>query len=260
MTGIHRIIFLAFVLTVSVQASTDEGYANDLDHFKTLQRQSRQRIRKLQAKAGIFPPGQAEGEKSQKEEERPPLLRVHGELSSTFLPAGKFLYGRVFNRLIVGSDGSPALIELDEGQGGLSKLRLMGTARQSGTVGRVTIEVDRILLRSGHSVPIHALAHDTDGAYGLEAQVFSSKALAFAGSLATSFIAGAAASQQTQSTNAFGMYQQQPGDRNAILQGIAQSAADQSKRFISDATSEKPILVVESQTPVSVLVQQEVRF
>ena len=54
----------------------------------------------------------------------------------------------------------------------------MGVARQGGTAGRVSIEVTRLLLRNGSSVPLKASTLDASGGFGLEAQVFSSKALA----------------------------------------------------------------------------------
>ena len=54
--------------------------------------------------------------------------------------------------------------------------------------------------------------------------------------------------------------QTQPGNRNGVLQGVAQTAADQSKRLIDDATKEKPILVVEPETKISLYLDEEVRF
>jgi len=236
--------------------ASDDWYSRKSQQLKSDQDHSDALIHRLQVQSGIIgsPPPKAKDDT-----EKSPLFQVHDDLSAK-LPAGKLLYGKVFNRLIVGSDGSPVLIELDSGQGRYSNLRLMGFARQSGTPGRLTVEVQRLLLSNGRAVNLQASALDTDGAFGLEAQVFSSKALALTGALASSFIAGAAASQQTESTNAFGFSQIQPTGRNAIFQGLAQSAADQSKRLIGDATSEKPVLVVESQTSVTVLVQEEVRF
>ncbi len=81
-----------------------------------------------------------------------------------------------------------------------------------------------------------------------------------AGSIAGSFISGYAASQQTQQTTAFGFSQPQTGARNGVLQGVAQTAADQSKRLIEDATKEKPILVVEPDTKVSLYLDEEIKF
>jgi hypothetical protein len=104
------------------------------------------------------------------------------------------------------------------------------------------------------------VALDTEGAFGLTAQVLNGKALAVAGAMASSFIAGLASGQQSQTTGPFGFSQTQPTGRNAILQGVAQTAADQSKRFIEETTSEKPVLVVEALTPVTVFVQEEVRL
>lgn len=194
------------------------------------------------------------------EEKMRPLFVVHAELSPAKISAGKLLYGKVLNRLIVGPDGSPALIILDDQQGPLSSVRMMGMARQSGTSGRLTFELTKILTRPGRTVPVQATALDAAGAYGLEAQVFSGKALALGGAMASSFVSGLASAQQTQTINALGFGAPQTTGRNALLQGLAQTAADQSKRLIDEATAEKPVLVVEAETPIVVLVQEEVRF
>jgi NADH:ubiquinone oxidoreductase subunit D len=98
------------------------------------------------------------------------------------------------------------------------------------------------------------------GAYGLEAKVFSSKALMLAGAIAGSFISGFAAAQQTQTTTAIGFQQTQPSMRNGILQGVAQTTADQSKRMIDEATAEKPVLVVEAGESVVAFFDEEVRY
>lgn len=194
------------------------------------------------------------------EEDKLPLFRVHESMAASRIPAGKLLFGRTYSRLIVGPEASPSLILLDPDQGAFSDLRIVGIARQSGTPGRLGIEIQKLLLRSGKAVPVQGQALDLAGAFGLEAQVVSQKVLAVGGAMASSFVAGLAASQQTQSTNAFGFQQTQTTGRNSILQGVAQTAADQSKRLIDEATSEKPILIVEPGTAVSILFQEEVRY
>ncbi len=237
-------------------AANDDWYARKSEQLRQEQERSENLIHRLQIQAGLK---ESVVTKSKESEAPTSLFRVHDDLSAK-IPSGKLLYGKVFNRLVVGSDGSPALVELDQNQGRYSGLRIMGLARQAGTSGRLTIEVNRMLLRNGRSVSLQATALDQDGAFGLEAQVFSSKSLAIGGAMASSFISGVAASQQTETTNAFGFIQQQPTGRNAMLQGLAQTAADQSKRLIGEATAEKPILVVETRTPVTILIQEEAHF
>ncbi len=188
------------------------------------------------------------------------LFQIHSSLSQSRLSTGQLLFGKTVNRLIVGADGSPVLVELDEAQGSLSGLRVMGVARQAGTPGRLSIELQRLLNRGGRAVAIQATGLDTDGGFGLAAQVLSGKALATVGAIASGFLSGVASSQQTQNTNAFGFSQVQPTGRNAVLQGLAQSTADQSKRLIDEATAEKPVLVIEALTPVTVLIQEEVHW
>ena len=109
-------------------------------------------------------------------------------------------------------------------------------------------------------IPVKAVALDDTGAFGLQAQVFSGKAIAVAGAMASGFISGFAASQQGQTQTPFGFSQVQPTVRNSLLQGVAQTAADQSKRLIEDATKESPVLVVDAGTPVTGLTQEEVRL
>jgi hypothetical protein len=191
---------------------------------------------------------------------RTSLFQVHEALSQALISPGKLIFGKTLTRLIVGGDGSPALIQLDESQGFASGLRHMGTAKPSGTPGRLAIDVTRLLLRTGRAVTIQGTTLDTDGAQGLPAQVLSGKAWAVGGAMASSFISGLAASQQTETTNPFGFSQSQPTGRNALLQGVAQTAADQSKRLIDEATAEKPILIIEAETPVAILIQEEVRL
>jgi hypothetical protein len=188
------------------------------------------------------------------------LFTVHDEARAFQAAPGRLLFGEVVNRLVVGSDGSPAILELNAGQGAFSGLRVLGRGFQGSTDGRLGIGFDRLVLRTGRVVPIKGAALDGSGGYGLEAQVFSSKALAVAGAMGASFISGLATSQQTETTTAFGFSQVQPTGRNAILQGVAQTAGDQSKRLVEDATKEKPVFVVESGTAVTVYLDEEVRW
>lgn len=188
------------------------------------------------------------------------IIRTHGDLSRLRITTGKALAGHLRNRLIVGPEGSPAILEINADQGSQSGLKLLGKARQSSTQGRVLIEFDRMTFRGGKTMPIKASALDAMGAYGLEAKVFSSKALMLAGAIAGSFISGFAAAQQTQTTTAIGFQQTQPSMRNGILQGVAQTTANQSKRMIDEATAEKPVLVVEAGESVIAFFDEEVRY
>lgn len=248
-------IFL-IIIPVQAWAMTEPEFQSRAVLLKKAQTKTDALLKSL----GVSSESEAAPKSSGRDQESGSLFRVHGDLSRLQLPVGKLLYGRILNRLVVGADGSPVLIVLDSGQKELSGLRLMGIARQAGTAGRMALEVSRLLLRTGRSLNVQAVGLDPAGSYGLEAQVFSSKALAVAGAMTSSFISGYAASQQTQVANPFGFSTAQPTSRNALLQGVAQTAADQSKRLIDEATAEKPVLVVEAETPVVVLVQEEVRF
>lgn len=208
-----------------------------------------------QPRIGITSPNPDDSESVSK-----PLFRNHSELSERLIPAGKLLYGRTLNRLIVGPEGSPVIVTLDREQGSLSQLRVLGTAKQSSAEGRVTLELNRLALKNGKIIPILGVGLDQSGAYGIESEIFSGKAIAVGGAMASSFISGFAASQQSQNVNGLGFSTTQPNGRNALLQGVAQTAADQAKRLIEDSSKEKPILLIDSSTQIAILIQEEVRL
>ena len=189
-----------------------------------------------------------------------PLFRVHSEMKTLQAPVGRFLFGKVIQKLVIASEGSPVVVELAQGQGPLSGLRVLGTARQSSTGDRISMEFSKLLFRGGSTGSIQAVALDSSGALGVPAYVLSQKAISVLGAMASSFVSGVAASQQTLVPNAFGFQATQPTGRNAVLQGLSQTAADQSKRLIDEATAEKPVLILEPNTEISLLVQEEVRF
>lgn len=249
---------LSLILIISAEARAERTYQERVDSIHNSQSSVDQILRQWGRSVGFDSKSNAG---SQARSEQPqPIYQLHASLASTGLPPGKLLFGRLINRLVVGADGSPTLVELDPGQSFASGLRFMGIARQAGTQGRVSIELNRLLLRGGRSVPVQATSLDMDGAYGLSAQVFSGKAWAVAGAMASGLISGLASGQQTQTTSALGFSQIQSTGRNALLQGVAQSAADQSKRLLEEATAEKPVLVVEALTPVTVLIQEEAKW
>ena len=253
--------FLPLSCTGHAGTMTEEQFQAGRDRLKQTQQQSEVLLQSLSRKMGVQSPF-SEHSNSPKRSDEPQtsLFRVHAASQVLQIASGKLLYGKLLNRLIIGGDGSPVLIELDPDQGFLSGLRLMGNGHPAGTPGRVAVEVNRLLLRTGRTIALQAVGLDPEGAYGLNAQVLSGKALAVTGAMASSFISGLAAGTQSQATNSFGFSQVQSTGRNAILQGVAQTAADQSKRLIEEATSEKPILIVESQTSIAILVQEEVKF
>lgn len=259
-----KIQFFHLYLLVGLTSALaqEPSYTKQLEKVRQTQIETDRMVLQLGAKWGVSPglPGR-NGSISLDSEEPKPILQVHSDLSLGRIAQGKFLFGRLVHRLVVGSEAAPAIVEIDPGQGGLSSLRVMGSARPGGTPGRVQIDFQRLLFRSGKSVATLAMALDKEGALGVPAQVLSGKAITIAGAMASSFIAGLAASKQAQIVSPFGSYQTPPATgRNAILQGVAQTAADQSKRLIEEATAEKPILILESGTPVTVFVQEEVRF
>jgi len=190
---------------------------------------------------------------------RPSLIQVHQPWVRTFIPSGKLLYGQTLHRLVVSGEPAPCLVILDQDQGALSGVRLQGLATPSPTQGRLSIALSKVLFPS-KAMPLSAVALDSDGALGLPAEVFSQKAWMVAGAMAGSFLSGLASAQTSFSSNALGLVQPNLTPRNAILQGVAQTGADQSKRLIEEATSEKPVLVLEAGKPITVFVNEEVSW
>ncbi len=233
-----------------------DDYAARLDKLKKSQNDLSQMIAPYKAISG-FRENAALG---MSEDKPKSIFQMHNSPSRLQAPIGKLLFGRTINRLVVGGESSPTIIQLKSDQGSFSELRVLASATQSSTPGRLGIQVQKVVFRSGEARLIQGVVLDEVGAQGVEAQVISQKALSIAGALGSSFISGLAASQQTVSANAFGFETTQPGTRNSILGGLAQTAADQSKRFIDDATNEKPVLILEAGTPVTVFLQEEVRF
>ena len=246
------------LLTRSVAFAQTTDYNGDLARLK--ERESAI-DRQIQALGFSSRPAGSDSDDRARGPRRPhSLFDVHSDFSQLRAPAGRMLLAKTETRLVVGPDGSPAVIELDDGQGMFSGLKVLGQAVQSASEGRLLINFDRLIFRTGKTLKIKGMALDDTGGYGLKAQVFSSKAIMIAGAMASSFISGYTASQQTQQTTAFGFTQTQPTGRNAALQGVSQTAADQSKRLIEDSTKEKPVLVVEPGTTVSLYFDEEVRF
>ena len=235
-----------------------ESFSASIERLQSKQSVIDQSLRGLRFKYGFQDSTPAEAQPSEAGNHSK-LLVIHNSVQSAQLPTGKLLFGHTVSRLVVSSEGAPALIELEDRQGAVSGLRMLGVARPSSTQGRLVIDLQKLLLPS-RALAVQATALDPEGAQGLVAEVFSSKAWSIAGAMAGSFISGLASAQQTQSVSALGFTQTQPTGRNAILQGVAQTAADQSKRLVEEATAEKPVLVVEPGTDVTVLIQEEVRF
>ncbi len=248
-------IIILLLLLCSNSFSAD--YLKELSRLEKRSHKIDQKLKTL----GIVPFEQIQNFSKEESKNTNSIIALHSDLTFIKAQAGKFLFGKTLNRLIVGPEGSPAVIELDLDQGIFSSLRLLGKATQNSTQDRVFLVLDRLILKTASPYPIKAVALDEQGGYGLTAQVFSSKALKIAGAMAGSFISGYAASQQTQSpSNAFGFSQPETGSKNGILQGVSQTAADQSKRLIEESTEEKPVLVVNAATALAVLIEEEVRF
>ncbi len=251
-----RLCIFVLSLIPSTNSRADD-YSASVDALKRNQAELNQMISPYKTLAGFKSPEILSGSSDR---EAPPVIKVHSSMSRLQAPAGKLLFGKTINRLVVGGEASPAIIQLRSNQGPFSDLRILAQASQSSTPGRLGITVQKVIFRSGSAQPLQGMVLDQQGASGVEAQVLSQKALSIAGALGSSFISGLAASQQSMTSNAFGFESPTRNTRNSILGGLAQTAADQSKRFIEEATEERPIMILEAGTQVTVFLQEEVRF
>ena len=250
-------IVVLSILNLRLETLADD-FSAKVDNLKKSQMALAQMISPYRALSG-FKDSQSKIEGGD-DERKSPILQMHNSPSRLQAQTGKLLFGKTFNRLIVGTDKSPVIIELKGNQQSFSQLRAIGTATQGSTPGRVSIEIQKIIFNGGSAKSVNGIALDKDGAIGVEAQVISQKALSVAGAMASSFVSGLAASQQSVSSNPFGFESTNRSPKNALLGGLAQTAADQSKRLIEESTSEKPVLIVEANTEVSIMIQDEVRF
>lgn len=255
-TEFNLSILILSMLNLGIACASE--FSNQVDRLHQSQQTLDDRISPFRALSG-FRSSDSEN-KSVNREKESPIFHIHNSFSNLQAPVGKLLFGKIYNRLVIGSDKSPVIVVLNDGQKSFSGLRAIGTAIQSSTSGRVSIEIQKIIFRSGIAQTVSGLVLDTEGALGLTAQVISQKALTVAGALASSFVSGLASSQQSVTSNAFGFESTQRSPRNALLGGLAQTAADQSKRLIEESTSEKPVLILEANTEVSIMLQEEVRF
>ncbi len=249
--------FLFYLVLFSIETRADDFDAS-LKNVQTLSRRLDRRLSRL----GLSPQIEAEENDTNlygTSRKTQPLLVVHDSQGAIKIALGSYLFGRLETRLVVGGEPVPCIVKL-EGDGSLSSQRIMGLARSGGTEGRVQIDFHSLLLSGGKSLKITSTALDKNGAYGIEAEVFSKKALAVAGSLAGSFVSGLALGSQTEETSAFGLSRTKVTPRNALLQGLAETGASESKRLIEESTKERPILVVEAGTEVTIFFSEELRF
>lgn len=199
-------------------------------------------------------------EETSDSEKMPPLFQVHANPDRLHAPSGSFVFGTLYNRVVLGSEVVQTVIQVNENQGIFSSLRVTGKARPSGVEDRVALELDRLILKSGRTISIRAIGQDEEGASGIVAQVLTSKSIAVAGSVLGSFLSGAASLLQTATPSGFGFSQVERSPGNALLQGASQVAADQSRAALHEATKERPVLILEAGTPVTLFFEEEVRF
>ena len=79
------------------------------------------------------------------ESQKSPILQFHNPTTQLQAQTGKLLFGKLVNRLVVGGEKNPAIIEIKSGQGSFSGMRAIGSATQASTPGRLAIEIQKIV-------------------------------------------------------------------------------------------------------------------
>ena len=251
----HILAIFAFGLA-SVCANADD-FGQQLSDIQKQSVRIRSHLGRLGIRSNEDEPLANYGERSKKPTQ---LFEVHGDAKARQASEGQVVFGHLVNRLVVSSEPHPTLIKLDSNQGIFSGLTIKGSAHQGANPDRVQIELGKLILRSGRAVQISGQVLDSDGALGIKADVLSAKMWAESGALAGSFVSGVASASQSQTINGLGFASVTPTGRNALLGGVAQSAADGSKRLLEEATKEKPVLIVEPGGSISVMFSEELRL
>ncbi|MCM0604481.1 MAG: TrbI/VirB10 family protein [Xanthomonadaceae bacterium] len=245
-------MIIIFILHFS---SFSDQTDNRIQHLRTNQKN----IESMMSKMGLEVERSESGELTRKNI-APTLFVKHADSDRLRIPMGTVLYGSILQELIIGGDPTPVFIFLNSNQNQYSGLKITGLARASSS-GRIHFEFNKLHFNGGRTASVQAQALDNQGALGLEpSQILSAKALSLVGSMAGSFVSGYAASQQSQVVSPIGINQNQITPRNSILQGVAQSAADQSKRLIDEAIEEKPVFILKPGADVSIYFTEEVRY
>lgn len=180
------------------------------------------------------------------------FLKVHDLSQSRQVSEGALLFGRSVFRLIVGSESSPVQVRLKSSEQfpWTEGLLVTGSATQSG--GRIFVEFNRLLLRSGKAISIQGVALDPAGSLGLKGEKENPKLLEVAGGTALGLLT---APDDTPDVLGFGSV-----IRKSSKDRLRESLLGETKNYIKDELKENPVLRLDMDTPITVLVKEEVRL
>jgi type IV secretory pathway VirB10-like protein len=135
--------------------------------------------------------------------------------------------------------------------------RILGHLAQGQDSDRIGAMFDQFVLPNGHQISIQGVATMLDGSTGIVGEFHSSRGLRVAGALGSSFLSGAAGAFQSTQANSFGIQQPDNTSRNAILNGVAQAALEQGRRFSEEAQQNPGYVTASSGTSFLIYVERE---
>jgi len=235
-------LFLFLMPNISFSSTFSDGVEN----MKKL----RERAEHLLLRGGFT---LQENIKNQTENSPKNILQVHNYPQDFFIPAGALTYGKNHFRLLVGSEPSPAQIIFSNSNKYqfLCGLKLLGIATQN--KDRIFMEFDRLILRSGKTIPIKATLLDIYGSLGVKGKKQNSKLLEVAGEAALGILDNSKNEQEN-----FGFAQKESS--KSTKDRIKISLLQESKDYLQEELKEKPVLLLEEETPVTILFKEELQL
>jgi len=186
--------------------------------------------------------------------------RAHGEY---VLPAGSRISVVLDGELNSELSQSPVVAQLSSAfsfQGRTlfpAGTKVLGHVGQGQDSERIPVSFDQFVFPNGHQISVTGLAVMSDGSPGIVGDYHSNRGWKVAGALGSSFLAGASAAFQSTQSNMFGIQQPEGSTRNAILNGVAQTALEQGKRYGDEAQNSTGYVTIPSGTTFQVYIERE---
>ena len=137
--------------------------------------------------------------------------------------------------------------------------KVLGHLGQGQDSDRIAAIFDQFVFPNGHQISAQGVAVMLDGSTGIVGEFHSNRAWKVAGALGSSFLSGAAAAFQSTEANSFGIQQPDSTTRNAILNGVAQTALEQGRRYGEEAQKNPGFVTASSGTSFLVYVEKRNR-
>ncbi len=175
-------------------------------------------------------------------------IRILGFVSSKNIPPGS----ETTAKLLMGATDGPVKAELTsplmvDGSTVLdSGVVLLGRGQSSSD--RLDIEFNRAVFQNGKFILVSGEAYDkSDSTLGIKGERAGSVALKIAAGSGLYFLSGMAAGLESSSYSQYGEMTM-PSARNALLNGVAQSASENAQNYLQKIKNRHPKIVVKKGT------------